>query len=112
MMLEPIPAEHARIARPAIVGGAIHAQLVQTLEVPSDRAARPVDVERVLALGPDHRPADLERPAGATGELAQHARVVLVGDRRARIVRPPPAVVAGAVGRRRALPDERLRSTG
>ena len=70
-------------------------QLVQTLKVPSDRAAGPVDVERVLALGPDHRPADLERSARATGELAEHAGVILVGHRRARILRLPPAVMAG-----------------
>ena len=49
------------IARVERVLGEVELELVELLEVPAERAAGAVDLERVLALGPDDR-ADSDPP--------------------------------------------------
>src|SRR4029079_610979 len=83
------------VARVQLVLDEVQLQLVELLEVPRQRALGPVDLERVLALGPDDRAAGLERPPRAGRELAQHPGVVLVRDGPGRVAGPPAAVVAG-----------------
>src|SRR5207253_7095523 len=64
---EAVSAEDGRVA----VGREVEPQLVEALEIPRERALRPVDVERHLALGADERPSRLERRAGTARELGQ-----------------------------------------
>src|SRR3954447_19714398 len=74
---EAVPAQHGRVARTGIARRPVELQLVEPLEVPAGGSLRAVHVEGHLALRADDRPAGLERPTGAGGELAQDRRVVL-----------------------------------
>src|SRR5436305_13826064 len=65
---EALAAEHGRVAGSSVLGGPVEAQLVEPLQVPRQRAARAVDVERHLALRTYDRAAPLECPQRARGE--------------------------------------------
>src|SRR3954453_11420724 len=105
---EAVAAEHGPVAGLELVLDEVDLQLVELLEVPRERALRAVDLEGVLALGPDDRAARLERAARAVCELAQHPGVVLVrGLARGGSVPAAGVVGAGGAGQR-ALADERL----
>ena len=105
---EAVAAVHGGEPGVLVVAGDVHAQLVHLLEVPRDRALGAVDLEQVLALGPDHRAARLERAAGTTLEDAHHADVVLVGHLTGRIARLAAVVVGAGPRRHRSLLDEGL----
>src|SRR3954470_981383 len=84
---EAVAAEHGPVAGLELVLDEVDLQLVELLEVPRECALRAVDLEGVLALGPDDRAARLERPARPRRELAEHPGVVLVRDRTGRVAR-------------------------
>src|SRR3954470_830314 len=62
---EAVAAEDGPVARVELVLDEVELQLVELLEVPAERPARAVHVERHLALGADDRAARLEGPARA-----------------------------------------------
>src|SRR3954453_12460822 len=103
-----VAAEHGPVAGLELVLDEVDLKLVELLEVPRECALRAVDLEGVLALGPDDRAARLERPARPPRELAQHPGVVLVRDLARGVAdRATTVVRAGGAGQR-ALADERL----
>ena len=86
---------------------AAHAQLVHALEVPLERALRPVDGDAVLAARPDCDPARLEGARRPVHEAGEHPRPVLVLDGEHRGIRGAAHAVADATLRHlRAFWDE------
>ena len=105
---EAVAAVHVRESGVRVVAGDVHLQLVHLLEVPADRTLRAVDLEEVLTLRTDHRPARLERSTGTALEDAHRTDVVLVGDLTGRIARASAVVMRAGPGGQGPLFDEDL----